>query len=131
MSSIEGKSAAVSKKDSKFLHALTLRDAINHLPQLRSLAQRDYPGLAYHDLVVMVDYTVHPPTYELAPLTGYTEYRKIRTPSAEARNNALIENVEQNRDKYTLFESFVTTGQGKTCVLSLGTGNLWGQIKVQ
>lgn len=121
----EGKSEAISKKDAKFFHDLTLRDAIKHLPHLRGLAKKEYPNLTYHDVVIKIDYTANPPTYKLTPLTEYNTGQTMGTANAEARNDALIEKVQENREKYTLLESLIAAGQGRTCVLTLGTGEFW------
>ena len=122
---LEGKSESISKKDARFFHDLTVRDARKRLPHLRGLLKKEYPTLSYHDVVIKVDYYVNPPTYKITPLAGYTTGPTAGTANAEARNVALIEKVQQNREKFALLESRVACGEGITCVLTLVTGEFW------
>ncbi|KAI0088570.1 hypothetical protein BDY19DRAFT_172115 [Irpex rosettiformis] len=122
---LEGRSAAISKKDAKFFHDLAMRDARKHLPRLRGLAKKEHSGLTHQDVIIKINYTVHPPMYGLAPLTGYKTGLAQGKPNAEARNAALIEKVQQNRESYTLLESQISSGEGITCVLTLVCGDFW------
>ena len=45
----------------------------------------------------------------------------------EARNDALVEKVQQHPDRFTLVEMAVPAGQGTHVVLALATGELWGK----
>lgn len=44
---------------------------MNRFSYFQGLIARTYPDLAYHAIVVKIDYTVNPPAYELTPLTEY------------------------------------------------------------
>jgi len=115
----------IAKKDGQFFHDLTIRDARKHLPTLRDIAKKEHPTLAPTDLVIRVDYVQLPPVFRLAALDTYSTGPTNATVNAEARNDAIIEKVRENRENYTLLESAVASGQSITCVLTLATGSFW------
>lgn len=116
---------SISKKDLRFFHDLTTRDATKNLPRLRGLLKKEYPGLSCHDVVIKIDYYVNPPTYKIIPLTGYSIGPTTSTANAEARDVVLIEKVQQNREKFALLESRMGCGERLERVLSLVTGAFW------
>lgn len=95
------------------------------MPHLRRLAKKDYPNLTHDDLVIRINYAVVPPTYSLTTLDGYATGPAQASDNALARNDAMIEKVQQNRANFTLIESLVSCGQGKTCVLTLARRGFW------
>ncbi|CDO69474.1 hypothetical protein BN946_scf184817.g34 [Trametes cinnabarina] len=123
-----GRAAPVSKRDYQFLHYFSMFDARMHLHELRRIAQRDFPNTPLTSLVVSIDHTTLPATYALKDLHTYQiGPHPMGTMNAEARNEALIEKVQQNPDRFTLVEMEVPAGQGSHMVLALATGAFWGK----
>lgn len=104
---------------------------MNRFSYFQGLIARTYPDLAYHDVVVKVDYTVNPPAYELTPLTEYVVasgsiiYIPTLNGDADAQNEALIKNVKQNREKYAVFESVIASGEGTKCIVTIVPSRIW------
>ncbi|KAI0368385.1 hypothetical protein BV20DRAFT_459675 [Pilatotrama ljubarskyi] len=123
---MEGKAASVSKRDYQFLHYFSMFDARVHLHKLRQVAKRDFPDKPLNQLVISINHAVLPPTYKVKDLMTYDvgPHPEI-TMNAEARNDALIEKVQQNPEKFTLVEMEVSAGQGTHKVLALATGKFW------
>ncbi|KAF8215211.1 hypothetical protein K438DRAFT_1561466 [Mycena galopus ATCC 62051] len=124
---LEGKSQAISKSDAAFFHHLATRDARHHLPLLRRLARSNYPNLRSCDLLIRIDYTVVPPAYSVVPLTegGRHDIPTNGSANAEARNDALLERVRENPDRFGLIQSKVENGATMQLVMSVVTGNFW------
>ncbi|KAI0352454.1 hypothetical protein OH77DRAFT_1513235 [Trametes cingulata] len=123
---LEGRAAPVSKRDYQFLHYFSMFDARVHLPELRKAAKRDFPNTPLNELVVSINHAVLPPTYGVKDLKTYEiGPHPEGTMNAEARNDALIEKVQQNPDKFTLVEMEVSAGRGTHKVLALATGKFW------
>ncbi|OSD01899.1 hypothetical protein PYCCODRAFT_1468190 [Trametes coccinea BRFM310] len=129
----EGRSAPVSKRDYQFAHYFSMFDARMHIAELRRAARRDFPHTPLHELVISIDHTTLPPTYGVKDLKTYrVEPLAAAAPgestmALEARNDALIEKVQQHPDRFTLVEMAVPAGQGTHIVLALATGELWGK----
>lgn len=121
----EGRPESISKRDAAFFHHLSIRDARRHLPRLRSLGKEKFPGTPFHGLVVCIDYTECPAVFSVKRLEGYSPGETTGTTNSQARNDALIEKVQQNSEKYTLIESIVSCGQSMQCVLTQATGAFW------
>ncbi|KAJ7256876.1 hypothetical protein B0H12DRAFT_1015743 [Mycena haematopus] len=124
---LEGKSQAISKSDAAFFHHLFTRDARHHLPFLRRLASSTYPALRPCELLIRMDYTVVPPAYSVVPLAE-ADQQDIRTngsANAEARNDALLERVRENPDRFGLIQSRIVHGVSGQLVLSVVSGNFW------
>lgn len=121
----EGKAESISKRDAAFFHDLTMRDARKHLPLLRSLGKRKFPDTPLTRLVVCIDYNVVPIVFDVKRLDGYTTGQTTGSMNAIARNDALIEKVQENSTNYTLLESKISCGVSMQCVLTLATGQFW------
>jgi hypothetical protein len=96
---------------------LTLHDARKQLPHLHGLTKKHYPSLKQRDLVVKTNYAVYPPTFDVVALMGYTTGLTGGT-----SNDALVEKLQENKEKYALIESRVLCGQSRACVLAVATG---------
>ncbi|KAI9059087.1 hypothetical protein FKP32DRAFT_1188172 [Trametes sanguinea] len=125
----EGRSAPVSKRDYQFLHYFSMFDARMHVAELRRAARRDFPDTPLHELVISIDHTARPATYGVKALKTYRVEPHVAAASRalEARNDALVEKVQQHPDRFTLVEMAVPAGQGTHVVLALATGELWGR----
>lgn len=120
--SAEGTPQTITKADSAFLHHLSIYDARRHLSYLRSMAAREYPNVDVKTLVICIDYQRSPTKYTLRPSTT----RQIREISeidisTAARNDAIIEKVTENPEKYTLIESTIAYGLRLQLVTTLVT----------
>ncbi|KAH9887647.1 hypothetical protein C8Q73DRAFT_207746 [Cubamyces lactineus] len=123
---LEGRAAPISKRDYQFLHYFSMFDARIHLKELLKVAKRDFPNTRPEELVISIDHTQLPPKYSLKDLKTYTVGPHPEgTNNAEARNEALIEKVQQNPDRFTLVEMSVSAGRGTHMVLALATGAFW------
>ncbi|KAJ6453089.1 hypothetical protein C8R45DRAFT_1039529 [Mycena sanguinolenta] len=124
---LEGKSQAITKSDAAFFHHLSTRDARHHLPLLRRLARSNYPTLRSCELLIRIDYTIVPPVYSVVPLTEADRHDTPTngSPNAVARNDALLERVRENPDRFGLIQSKVVNGVALQLVLSVVTGNFW------
>jgi len=125
---VEGKLDPVSKQDTAFFHHLSSRDARRHLPQLRSLAARDFENLQLSDLIICIDYTQVPETYSLKQLTdtpGPYSRPTAGSENAEARNKALFTKAREHPGKYTLIESLISQGRTNSVVVTLLIGKFW------
>ncbi|RDB14658.1 hypothetical protein Hypma_016492 [Hypsizygus marmoreus] len=124
---LEGKLQSISRSDSIFFHHLFTRDARNHLPRLRRLALKDYPGTTKTALVICIDYTVIPPKYSLIPLAKYEESLPDTrgSPNTEARNEALLERARENPGKFTIIQSKIANGEALQIVMTVVTGSFW------
>ena len=124
----DGKLQAISKTDRKFFRTLAMHNTKVQMPYLRNLAARMFPHLTYDDLVICIDYSVYPPTYNLKSLEAYKTEMMAREDS-EGKNNArqlhIIERALENRKTYWLIESLFSFGEGLDCVLTQVAGSLW------
>lgn len=122
---MEGKSDPIPKRDIAFFHQLSMHDARTHLPRLRRRAAAEFSTVPRHRLVICIDYTVQPAVYSLRPLDTYNTGQTSGTANTEARNDALIEGVRENPQRYALIESKIACGRSPQCVLTLATGAFW------
>ncbi|KAF7799425.1 hypothetical protein EIP86_010660 [Pleurotus ostreatoroseus] len=125
MERLEGRPESISKRDAAFFHSLSIRDARRNLPRLRFLGKEKFPDTPFHDLVICIDYTEGPANVSVKRLEGYTIGDTTASTNLQARNDALIEKVQQNSEKYTLVESRIACGQSMQCVLTQVTGAFW------
>lgn len=128
---IEGKSQSISKHDIAFFHHLSTRDARHHIPLLRRLATRDFPGVSPAKLIICIDYTSEPAKYSLIPLENQDQHRMETSDSqnTDARNEALIEQAKNHPGKYTLIQSTIANGQSLQLVTTVVTGNFWSKVE--
>ncbi|TCD64726.1 hypothetical protein EIP91_003682 [Steccherinum ochraceum] len=122
---LEGKAEAVSRKDAGWFHVLFMRDARRYRYEFRSKIKAEYPSSPLYDFVLCMDYTVFPMKPSIRPLKGYNTGPVDATSNAEARNDALIEKVQNNPERFALIESKISCGRSMQCVLTLGTGEFW------
>ncbi|KAH8079436.1 hypothetical protein BXZ70DRAFT_996345 [Cristinia sonorae] len=122
---MEGKSEAISRKDAAFFHVLFMRDARKLRYDCRKIMERDYPSASIHDFVIYMDYTVVPMKHSVKLLKGFDIGPTAGTDNAEARNEALVEKVQQNPTRFTLVESKISCGSSEQCVLTLATAGFW------
>jgi hypothetical protein len=115
----DGKKQTTPKADKAFVHHLSIQDARRHLPQLRSIAAREFPNTPVQGLVICIDYRVIPENYSVRPVMEHSGTETSGTANEEARNDALIEKVRDNQDKYTLLESKIANGQDGQLVMTL------------
>ncbi|OSX68033.1 hypothetical protein POSPLADRAFT_1043193 [Postia placenta MAD-698-R-SB12] len=122
---MEGKSNPIPKRDIALFHQLSMHHARTHLPRLRRRAVAEFSTVPRHRLVICIDYTVQPAVYSLRPLDTYNTGQTSGTANTEARNDALIEGVRENPERYALIESKIACGRSPQCVLTLATGAFW------
>ncbi|KAJ8454929.1 hypothetical protein ONZ45_g19115 [Pleurotus djamor] len=124
---LEGKNQSISKADIAFFHSVTIEDLGDHLSLLKEIAAKKYPGVPLTSLVACVNYDVSDPVYGVELLYGYEKLQPQTGGSAVAiaRNEALIERVQENPDRFCLFQSRVANGEGTQLVLTMVGGDFW------
>ena len=98
-----------------------------HLDELKSIARREYPDIPPHKLVVAIDQSVTPATYSVKPLDTFTlpHDHAIKSMNEEARNDALIEKVQNAPESFTIVEMTIAGGPARAMVMTLATGGFW------
>lgn len=89
-----------------------------------SNAALDYPGTPAQGLVIRIDYTKQPESYTVKPLDGYKGPPIGGSANDEARNDALIEKVKNDQDRYTLIETIIAHGQWGQLLMTVAP-SLW------
>ncbi|KAF7427888.1 hypothetical protein PC9H_007105 [Pleurotus ostreatus] len=122
-----GKNQSVSKNDIAFFHSATIRDISYNVPLYKELAEKEYPDTPMTKLVACIDYDRPEPRYFLQPLAGFENKQPSLGSSnnAVARNEALIERVQTNEGRYSLFQSSIAYGETSRLVLSMVNGEFW------
>ncbi|KAF4599144.1 hypothetical protein EYR40_006234 [Pleurotus pulmonarius] len=122
-----GKNQSVSKNDIAFFHSATIRDISYNVPFYKELAEKEYPDTPMTKLVACIDYDGPEPRYFLQPLAGFENNQPSLGGSnnAVARNEALIERVQTNEGRYSLFQSSIAYGETSRLVLSMVNGEFW------
>lgn len=126
MTSSEGASDSVSKRDLEFLHYLAMFDARMHVSEFRRLAERDLPGTPLSEIVVLIDQSVVPSEYSVKPLKNYRSTDQPVTSASEVeRNEALVAKVQANPERYTIVDMTIAGGSALQMVMTLATGGFW------
>lgn len=122
----EGRADNVSKRDYEFLHYLAMFDARLHISELRNIAERGFPNTPLPQLVVHIDQSVTPPTYGVQELKAYKlDQRLVESANEEARNEALVEKVQDNPEHYTIIDMTTRGGSALQTLMTLATGGFW------
>ncbi|KAI0751907.1 hypothetical protein C8Q80DRAFT_1269066 [Daedaleopsis nitida] len=125
-SRLEGRADNVSKRDYDFLHYLAMFDARMHLSTLRELAASQFPSTPTNKLVVHIDQSVFPPSYAVKELGAFQIAARDDVSRNElARNEALVEKVQGNPERFTIVEMIVLSGEALQVLMTLATGGFW------
>ena len=101
-------------------------DARMHISEIRKAAERDFPNTPLTQLVVHIDQSVTPATYGVKELKTYKlDQRLVKSTNEEARNEALVEKVQENPEHYTIIDMTTAGGATLSTLMTLATGGFW------
>ncbi|KAH8117949.1 hypothetical protein DFH11DRAFT_1571579 [Phellopilus nigrolimitatus] len=110
-------------KSRSFQCALAIHDVRRHLPGLRRLAARKYPGASFDSLAISLNYCAFPPILDVFPLVDAA--LRIEEPFGRE----MIEKVQQSNGSEVFMHFLAPSGQGSATNSSCTTLP-WKRIKL-
>lgn len=97
------------KRDRAFHYGLSHLDAFRHKDFLLRLAGEKYPSAPLTRLIILINYTVVPPTYSLQHVDEYNKEIFYTSAAIKMREHRDLENLQNDRG-WLLIESKVSNG---------------------
>ncbi|KAF7969363.1 hypothetical protein HWV62_27486 [Athelia sp. TMB] len=115
----EGKKHNISKVEKAFIHNLSIRDARKHLECIREKAEIKSPGIPDEGIVICIDYTTQPESYDVELLESFKGLEIGGSANDEARNGALFDKVKKDPKLYTLIQTIIANGEYGQLLMTL------------